>query len=135
MVASVDVALEQWITAIARGEVDCLDAILTDDFRLTCDPQIAGGLMDKTQFIAFDRHISKATIDILSLTARRYQDTVITQIFARVDEEFDGDPAGTSAEVLHGIVGGRTLAYASGWRPSIDGGWLCFQHHLFGPVD
>ena len=132
----VDVALDQWISALSAGDVEILQEILTDDFRLSCDPAIAGGLMNKEQFIEFDRHISNAKIEILSLTARRCNDTAITQVFARVEEQFDGDPAGTTVDKVLDIVGtGRTLAYASGWRVGPDGKWCCFQHHLFGPVD
>lgn len=132
----VDVALYKWIDALAAGDADVLNDILTDDFQLTCDPSIANGRMNKEQFIEFDRHISEAKIEILSFTARRCEDTAITQIFARVEEKFSSDPAGASAEQLGGIVGsGRTLAYATGWRPSANGEWLCFQHHLFGAVD
>jgi len=92
--------------------------------------------MNKEQFIEFDRHIKDAKIEILSLTARRSNDTAITQLFARVEEQFVGDPAGTTADKVLEIVGsGRTLAYASSWRLEPDGKWRCSQHHLFGPVD
>ena len=90
---------------------------------------------DKAQFIEFDRHIRECTIDILSFTARRYNDTAVTQVFARVEERFEGDPVGTTATELSRIVGGRVLAYASAWRPGENGEWQCFQHHLIGPVD
>lgn len=131
----VDVALEDWIGALAAGEAHRLQEILTEDFQLTCDPDVAGGRMNKAQFIEFDSHIRDCTIEFLSFTARRYNDTAITQIFAKVEERFEGDPVGTTAEDLSKIVGGRILAYASAWRTSGNGDWKCFQHHLFGPVD
>ncbi len=131
----VDVALEKWIAALAKGEAHQLQEIFTEDFQLTCDPEIAGGRMNKAQFIEFDSHIRDCAVEVLSLTARRFNDTAVTQMFARVDERFEGDPVGTTAEHLAGIVGGRTLAYASAWRPAGNGDWLCFQHHLIGPVD
>jgi hypothetical protein len=130
----VEVALGAWLGALTDGQVDLLQEILTDDFRLTCDPSIAGGRMNKAQFIEFDRHIHECTIEVLSLTARRYNDTAITQIFARVDERFEGEIPGTTAAAIDRIVGGRILAYASAWRPGNDGAWHCFQHHLIGPV-
>lgn len=132
----VDVALERWINAISVGDADQLYELLADDFQLTCDPSIAGGRMNKEEFIEFDRHIQAAKIEIVSLTARRMKHIAITQVFATVEESFSGDPAGTTADQLGGLVGsGRTLAYATGWRAEPDGSWRCFQHHLFGPVD
>jgi hypothetical protein len=132
----VDVALGKWLEALANGEAELLEDILADDFLLTCDPSIAGGRMNKAQFIEFDRHIRECTIEVLSLTARRYNDTAVTQVFARVDERFDDHPVGAAAEDLNQLVGGRrVLAYASAWRPGNAGEWRCFQHHLFGPVD
>lgn len=131
----VDLALAKWIGALAAGEAHRLEQILTEDFQLTCDPGIAGGRMNKAEFIAFDSHIRDCTVEILSFTARRCNDIAVTQIFALVDERFEGDPVGTTAEQLSSVVGGRTLAYASAWRLAGPGEWRCFQHHLFGPVD
>lgn len=131
----VEVALGAWLSALTSGAVELLQNILTDDFRLTCDPSIAGGRMNKAEFIEFDRHIRECTVEVLSFTARRYNDTAITQIFARVNERFEGDPVGATAAELNRIVGGRVLAYASAWRPGDNGEWRCFQHHLIGPVD
>ena len=131
----VDVAVDKWLGALRTGRVEILEEVLTDDFLLTSGPNIAGGRMDKAQFIEFDRHIRDCTIEILSLTARRYNETAITQTFARVDERFEGDPLGTTAADLNDLVSGRVLAYASAWRPDESGQWRCFQHHLFGPVD
>jgi hypothetical protein len=131
----VEVALGAWIRALRSGEIELLQNILTDDFRLTCDPSIAGGRMNKAEFIEFVRHIRECTVEILSFTARRYNDTAIAQIFARVSERFEGDPVGAKAAELNRIVGGRVLAYASAWRPCENGEWRCFQHHLIGPVD
>jgi len=102
---------------------------------LTCDPNIAGGRMNKAQFIEFDRHILECTVEVLSLTARRYNNTAVTQIFARVDERFDEKPVGATPDELSRLLGGRILAYASAWRPGENGEWRCFQHHLIGPVD
>jgi len=131
----VEVALSAWLGALTGGQVHLLQEILTEDFRLTCDPSIAGGRMNKAQFIEFDRHIRECTIEVLSLTARRYNNTAVTQIFARVDERFEGEILGTSADAITRMVGGRILAYASAWRTVSDGEWRCFQHHLIGPVD
>lgn len=132
----IEAAFENWIHALEVREFDRLNEILSDDFALTCDPQIAGGRMTKTEFIEFDRHMLECSVEILSLTARRHMDTAITQLFAKVQERFEGEPApGVDTEIINRMVGGRTLAYASAWRPSAKGGWKCFHHHLFGPID
>ena len=131
----VDVALDKWLGALMNGQTELLQNILADDFQLTCDPNIAGGRMNKAQFIEFDRHILECTVEVLSLTARRYNNTAVTQIFARVDERFDEKPVGATPDELSRLLGGRILAYASAWRPGENGEWRCFQHHLIGPVD
>lgn len=133
--AGVELAIQSWLDALTIGKVEILQTILADDFRLTCDPSIAGGRMNKEQFIEFDRHIRESTIEVLSLTARRYNDTAIVQIFARVDERFDDGVPGAPVAELRRIVEGRVLGYASAWRYGANGQWRCFQHHLVGPVD
>lgn len=129
----VDAALGEWLAALTAGDMGRLGEVLAEDFRLTCDPAIANGRMDKAQFLEFDSHVRDCKVELLSFTARRHNDTALTQIFAKVDERFEGE--GDEAEQINAIVGGRTLAYASAWRPNGAGGWQCFQHHLVGPVD
>lgn len=129
----VDTALDEWLAALTAGDMERLGKVLAEDFRLTCDPAIADGRMDKAQFLEFDSHVRDCSVDILSFTARRHNDTALTQIFAVVNERFEGE--GEQADQVNAMVGGHTLAYASAWRPTGAGGWQCFQHHLIGTVD
>lgn len=129
-------AMLSWLDAVETGDFDRLENILDDRFRLTCDPAAAGGRFDKAQFIALDRHIVESRFDVLGLTARRCNDIVITQFFAKVDERLEGDlgPGMPTAEQLGSYLNDSPLAYASMWRAGADGQWRCVQHHVFGSV-
>ncbi|MBO9376430.1 DUF4440 domain-containing protein [Sphingomonas histidinilytica] len=125
-------ALKDWIAALMAGNVDRLETILAPEYQFTCSPDIIpGGRLDKSAFIEMDRKIRNSTIEIRKLAARRFDDTVMTMVFAEVHEEVAGNlgPGMPSAEEMSAKVNGHVFAYASAWRK--DGGqWQCTSHNV-----
>lgn len=129
--------LERWTGALMAGDFDVLEEVLAPDFQFTVDPKFAGGRMNKTQFIAFDRKIKSCSIDLLSVTARKMGNLITSLVMAEVSEEFSGDlgPDMPSAEEMAATMQGARMAYGSGWRQGTNGEWQCFSHHIFGFID
>ena len=135
-------ALKGWIAALAVRDFDYLEKHLSEDFVFTGPPiesgggKVIGGVKNKTEFIEIDRHIYNADIQLLSLTARRLGDLVITLVFARVSEEFRGDlgPDMPTADELTEMMTNVVFGYTTSWR-HIDGIWQSTSHHILGQVD
>lgn len=127
-------ALRGWTEALGRRDFDYLEKVLDTNFQFTCDPAIGGGRLSKERFIAMDRHIYDAKIDLLSVTARRFGDMVTMLSFANASEEFRGDlgPGMPTADEMNARVSSGTLAYGTAWREGADGEWRCESHHIFG---
>lgn len=124
--------LKDWIAALMAGNVDRLETILAPEYQFTCSPDIIpGGRLDKNAFIEMDRKITNSTIEIRKLAARRFDDTVMTMVFAEVHEEMDGDlgPGMPDAAAFSAKVNGHVFAYASAWRKDGDQ-WLCSSHNV-----
>jgi ketosteroid isomerase-like protein len=134
-------ALKGWTAALAKRDFDYLERHLAPDFVATFTPMKVGsavlaGTKDKKSFIDQDRSIHDVDIQLRSITARRMGDLVITMVFARLHEEFRGDPIPgfPSAAEMNTYVQGNTFGYASSWR-ELDGRWQCTSHHILGRID
>jgi len=134
-------ALKGWTAALAKRDFDYLERHLAPDFMATFTPMKVGnavltGTKDKRAFIEQDRNIYNVDIHLHSITARRMGDLVITTVFARLHEEFRGDPIPgfPSAAEMNAYVQGNTFGYASSWR-ELDGRWQCTSHHILGRID
>ncbi|MGD9809848.1 MAG: nuclear transport factor 2 family protein [Sphingobium sp.] len=125
-------AMKDWIAALMDGNVDRLETILAPEYQFTCSPDIIpGGRLNKSAFIEMDKKIKNSTIEIRKLAARRFDDTVMTMVFAEVHEEVAGDlgPGMPDAAEFSAMVDGHVFAYASAWR--LDGGqWVCTSHNV-----
>jgi hypothetical protein len=134
-------ALKGWIQALANKDFDYLEQHLASDFMFTTTPlktphgTVIAEQKGKEDFIAQDRHVYRSDIHIVSLTARRSGDLVMTLVFAQINEEFRGDlgPQMPTAAEMNAFAKGKKLGYASGWR-EIDGRWQCTSHHVLGEV-
>ena len=84
-------AMISWLDAVETGDIDRLDGLFDDRMSITCDSMAAGGRFTKAQLIEFDRHIRECRVEVLRLTARKCEDAIITQVFAKVQERFEGD--------------------------------------------
>jgi hypothetical protein len=130
-------AMKGWIDALARHDFGYLERVLAPDFQFTCPPEvIPGGRLQKAAFIEMDKNIHDSKIDFLKLTARRFESTVLTLVFAEVHEEVRGDlgPNMPSAAAMTEMVNGHVFAYASAWRVDEHGQWVCFSHNVLATV-
>ena len=130
--------LERWTNALMAKDFDVLEDVLHPEFQFTVDPKYAGGRLRKAGFIAFDRKIKECSIDLLSVTARKMGDQMITTlVMAELTEEFEGDlgPDMPSAAEMKDVMTGARMAYGSGWKKGDDGEWQCFSHHIFGFIE
>lgn len=133
-------ALKGWLKALANRDFDYLEKHLATDFQFTFTPNLigdaGGGMKDKNGFIEQDRHVYNSEIHLLSLTARRMGDLVVTVVSAHIaKEEFRGDlgPGLPTAAEMNAAIHEKTLGYASGWRER-NGVWQCTSHHVLGQV-
>ena len=130
--------LERWTNALMAKDFDVLEDVLAPDFQFTVDPKFAGGRMGKAKFIEFDRKIKECSINLLSITARKMGEHMMTSlVLAEVTEEFEGDlgPDMPPAAEMKEVMTGARMAYGSGWKKGATGEWQCFSHHIFGFVE
>ncbi|WP_109477614.1 hypothetical protein [Paraburkholderia sp. C35] len=125
---------EAWATALRVHHFEWLDENLASDYCFSARPY-PNLRLNKEEFIEADKKMQSAEISIESVTAKQVGETIVSLTIANVAESFEGDMGAhmPSLEDINGLVGGSRIAYASAWRRTGDR-WLCFDHHMIGPV-
>lgn len=115
--------LEKWNAAVVDGPLAGLADVLDPEFQIVSDPQIFEHRMDKQGFLDIQKALNISAIEFFEVTARKIEGHISTLILARVSE-YD-EPFGDRRTISR-----KRLIYASVWRQSETGDWLCYRHNI-----